>query len=109
MSVVAREGCYLHYTVRGSGPSVLFIQGVGVQGDGWLPQTDDLSDGFTCISFDNRGMGRSQPIEAVITVDHWPTTRRRFSTPSGCARPTWSAIRSAVWWRCKWRCRIAIV
>ena len=38
MSVVAREGCYLHYTVRGSGPPVLFIQGVGVQGDGWLPQ-----------------------------------------------------------------------
>ena len=69
MAVVAREGCYLHYTVRGNGPPVLFIQGVGVQGDGWLPQIDELSDEFTCISFDNRGMGRSQPVEAVITVD----------------------------------------
>ncbi|MDO8677038.1 MAG: alpha/beta fold hydrolase [Acidobacteriota bacterium] len=69
MAVVAREGCYLHYTVRGSGPPVLFIQGVGVQGDGWLPQVDELSSDFTCISFDNRGMGRSQPVEAVITVD----------------------------------------
>ena len=69
MAVVAREGCYLHYTVRGSGPPMLFIQGVGVQGDGWLPQIDELSAGFTCHSFDNRGMGRSQPVEAAITVD----------------------------------------
>jgi aminoacrylate hydrolase len=69
MAVVAREGCYLHYTVRGNGPPVLFIQGVGVQGDGWLPQIEDLSAEFTCISFDNRGMGRSQPVEAIITVD----------------------------------------
>ena len=69
MAVVAREGCYLHYTVRGHGPPVLFIKGVGVQGDGWLPQTADLSAEFTCISFDNRGMGRSQPVEAVITIE----------------------------------------
>ena len=69
MSVVAREGCYLHYTVRGNGPPVLFIQGVGVQGDAWLPQIGELSSEFTCISFDNRGMGRSQPVEAAITVD----------------------------------------
>jgi len=69
MAVVAREGCYLHYTVRGSGPAMLFIQGVGVQGDGWLPQIDELSADFTCISFDNRGIGLSQPVEAVITVD----------------------------------------
>jgi pimeloyl-ACP methyl ester carboxylesterase len=69
MAVVAREGCYLHYTVRGNGPPVLFIQGVGVQGDGWLPQIEELSADFTCISFDNRGMGRSQPVEAIITVD----------------------------------------
>lgn len=73
MAVVAREGCYLHYTVRGSGPPVLFIQGVGVQGEGWLPQTDDLSADFTCLSFDNRGMGRSQPVEAIITVDRMAT------------------------------------
>ena len=69
MTVVAREGCYLHYMVRGSGPPVLFIQGVGVHGDGWLPQVDELSADFTCIWFDNRGMGRSQPVEAAITVD----------------------------------------
>ncbi len=65
---VEHRGCPIAVTVRGSGPAVLFIQGVGVQGDGWLPQTDELSSGFTCISFDNRGMGRSVPAAAPITV-----------------------------------------
>ncbi len=51
--------CTISYTVRGSGPAVLFIQGVGVCGDGWLPQVDALSSRFTCITFDNRGIGES--------------------------------------------------
>jgi pimeloyl-ACP methyl ester carboxylesterase len=63
------RGCPLAYTVRGSGPPVLFIQGVGVQGDGWLPQIDQLSATYTCVSFDNRGMGRSLPAAAAITVE----------------------------------------
>jgi pimeloyl-ACP methyl ester carboxylesterase len=48
---------------------VLFIQGVGVHGEGWKPQVDGLAAGFRCISFDNRGMGRSLPLPAKITVE----------------------------------------
>jgi pimeloyl-ACP methyl ester carboxylesterase len=67
--VVQHNSCALHYRRRGaSGPVVLFIQGVGVHGDGWLPQTTALSDAFRCLTFDNRGMGRSQPAGAPITV-----------------------------------------
>jgi pimeloyl-ACP methyl ester carboxylesterase len=55
-------GCPLFFTVCGSGPKVLFIQGVATHGDGWRPQTDALADRFTCLRFDNRGLGRSQPI-----------------------------------------------
>jgi hypothetical protein len=33
----------LAYNVRGSGPPVLLIQGVGVHGGGWLPQVDGLA------------------------------------------------------------------
>ncbi len=53
---VEHNGCQLAYDVRGNGPPVLFIQGVGVHGDGWLPQVDALSATYTCVSFDNRGM-----------------------------------------------------
>lgn len=66
--VVEHRGCRLAYSVAGSGPAVLFVQGVGVQGADWRPQTADLADGYTCLSFDNRGMGRSQPVGAAITV-----------------------------------------
>lgn len=69
MATVSFEGCELSYTVHGSGPAVLLIQGVGVQGAAWTPQTDDLARDFTCITFDNRGMGASQPAATAISVE----------------------------------------
>jgi pimeloyl-ACP methyl ester carboxylesterase len=68
-SHVEHRGCRLAYDVVGSGPSVLFIQGVGVAGSGWLPQTEALASQFRCLTFDNRGLGRSQPAAAEISVE----------------------------------------
>jgi 3-oxoadipate enol-lactonase len=67
--VTEHDGCMIAYDVRGAGPPVLFIQGVGVHGDGWLPQAGPLSSSFECLSFDNRGMGRSQPAAPGLTVE----------------------------------------
>ena len=66
---IDHRGCRLVYDVQGQGPPVLLIQGVGVHGDGWRPQVEALSGRYTCLSFDNRGMGRSQPVGAPITVE----------------------------------------
>jgi pimeloyl-ACP methyl ester carboxylesterase len=66
---LTHRGCNLSYTVRGEGPPVLFIQGVGVHGDGWTPQVDALAERYRCVSFDNRGMGRSQPPGCRIRVE----------------------------------------
>jgi pimeloyl-ACP methyl ester carboxylesterase len=66
---VEYQGCRLSYRVAGSGPPVVFIQGVGVAGAGWAPQVDGLSDRFTCLTFDNRGMGESQPPARAISVE----------------------------------------
>jgi pimeloyl-ACP methyl ester carboxylesterase len=63
------RGCRISYEVRGEGPPVLLIQGVGVHGGGWQPQVDALAERYTCLSFDNRGMGQSQPAGAPITVE----------------------------------------
>jgi pimeloyl-ACP methyl ester carboxylesterase len=63
------QGCRFSYKLVGEGPPVLFIQGVGVHGDGWLPQTSDLSSDFQCLSFDNRGIGESQPAARTLTVE----------------------------------------
>ena len=62
------QGCKLSYSVQGVGPTVLFIQGVGVQGLGWQPQIDELASDYQCIVFDNRGVGASQPIGTRISV-----------------------------------------
>lgn len=69
-SVVKRLGCPLRFKISGQkGPKVLFIQGTGLHGDGWLPQVEALSEDHQCLTFDNRGMGKSQPIgQAEISV-----------------------------------------
>jgi pimeloyl-ACP methyl ester carboxylesterase len=70
--VVDRNGCRLQYDVRGNagGPPVLLIQGVGVHGGGWRPQVDALATDFHCATFDNRGIGRSQPVgDCALTVE----------------------------------------
>ena len=62
------QGCHFTFKVQGVGEPVVFIQGVGLHGDGWRPQTDALRRLFYCLSFDNRGMAFSQPSSVPITV-----------------------------------------
>ena len=81
--VVEHRGCRLHSTLRGNGPRVLFIQGVGIQGDGWRPQTDALADRFACLSFDNRGMGKSQPLAGPVTVEQMADDARAVMDAAG--------------------------
>jgi pimeloyl-ACP methyl ester carboxylesterase len=63
------DGCRFAYCVEGSGPPVIFIQGVGVHGRGWVPQIEGLRSRFTCLCFDNRGMAGSQPAARPISVE----------------------------------------
>jgi pimeloyl-ACP methyl ester carboxylesterase len=63
------HGCEITYAVRGAGPTVLFVLGVGVHGDGWLPQIEEVTAGHMCLTFDNRGMGRSLPSGTPVTVE----------------------------------------
>ncbi len=57
------------WKVVGQGDPVVFIQGVGLHGDGWLPQTSVLSSRFRCLTFDNRGIGQSPVAGAPITIE----------------------------------------
>ncbi len=66
MSTLRQDRGELHYDLTGRGVPVLFIQGVGVAGDGWKPQTDALADEFQTLRFDHRGIGRSAPGPVTI-------------------------------------------
>jgi aminoacrylate hydrolase len=52
------------YTKTGSGPAILFIQGVGAIGHAWRPQIEALAKDHTVLAFDNRGIGDS-PLGSV--------------------------------------------
>lgn len=62
-------GCRLQYCLVGSGPPVVFIQGVAVHGNGWSPQIQALAQHYRCLSFDNRGMAGSQPVGAPFSIE----------------------------------------
>ncbi len=68
MAQLLRSEVTLHYELAGSGAPVLFIQGVGVAGEGWRPQVDGLAADFQTLIFDNRGLGRSVPCRGKISI-----------------------------------------
>jgi pimeloyl-ACP methyl ester carboxylesterase len=77
-------GCPLHYDVTGDGPPVLLIQGVGIHGAGWRPQVEALSGEFRCLTFDNRGMARSQPIgDCALTIEQMADDAVRVMDAAG--------------------------
>jgi pimeloyl-ACP methyl ester carboxylesterase len=63
------EGCRLAWRIEGAGPPLLMIQGVGAQGTSLNPQVELLAKCYACLTFDNRGIGASQPVGASITVE----------------------------------------
>lgn len=85
LASVEHLGCRLAYRVAGNadGERVLLIQGVGVHGDGWLPQVEDLAAQCRCLSFDNRGMGLSQPIGAALSVEQMAEDARALMNAQG--------------------------
>ena len=82
---VEHRGCRLSYRVAGNdgGEPVLLIQGVGVHGDGWRPQVDGLAGRCRCLSFDNRGMGLSQPMGTPLTVEQMAEDARVLMDAQG--------------------------
>jgi pimeloyl-ACP methyl ester carboxylesterase len=77
------RGCRLAYRVRGHGPPVVLVQGVGVHGDGWLPQVDALAARHRCLWFDNRGMGESRPLAAPLSVEAMADDARALMAAQG--------------------------
>jgi aminoacrylate hydrolase len=70
MPSIRLDDAEISYTDTGHGPAVLFVQGVGLAGRAWSPQTNDLERDYRCISFDNRGLGASRGDTRGLTVEH---------------------------------------
>ena len=68
MPTLQHRGCALHYDLAGEGEPIVWIQGMGLHGAGWKPQVDDFRRDHCCLTFDNRGMSRSQPASANLSI-----------------------------------------
>lgn len=86
-STLTHLGCALAYDVCGDadGTPVLLVQGVGVHGAGWRPQVEALcGNGYRCLTFDNRGMARSQPIgDCDFTIEQMADDAVRIMDAQG--------------------------
>lgn len=63
------DGVNLHYDVEGEGPPLLLIAGLGANSSSWATIKPLLKGKFTCITFDNRGVGRSDVPPGPYTID----------------------------------------
>lgn len=80
---VEHAGAKLAYSLAGRGDPVLFVQGVGVHGDGWRPQIDVLAEHHRCVAFDHRGIGASTGDGASITVERLADDARAILDAAG--------------------------
>jgi pimeloyl-ACP methyl ester carboxylesterase len=83
MGKLTRADSELYYEISGSGAPVLFIQGVGVTGEGWRLQIRDLEKHFQTLIFDNRGFGRSVPCRGPITIESMAEDARALMDNAG--------------------------
>jgi aminoacrylate hydrolase len=67
--VLDTPGASLSYTVSGSGPPVLLVQGVAAVGRAWEPQIEALSSVCRVAAFDNRGIGGSAIRDGRLTIE----------------------------------------
>ena len=59
--VVTDDGGSLHVVVRGSGPPVVLLHGIGLSSAIWAGQLHDLGEEHRVVAVDLRGHGESQP------------------------------------------------
>src|ERR1700743_1346138 len=69
MAVANVNGVKLHYSIEGSGAPLLLIAGLGGHSGSWAPMLPLLTPHYRCITFDNRGAGRSEVSPGPYTVD----------------------------------------
>jgi pimeloyl-ACP methyl ester carboxylesterase len=68
MPTVHVNGVKLYYETHGQGEALLLIAGIGYGTWLWAKQVPELSKYFSVITFDNRGVGRSDKPDSEYTV-----------------------------------------
>ena len=70
MPTVPINGLDLHYQTAGAGSPLLLIAGFASDSESWAPVVPILSKHYRLIMPDNRAVGRTEPKDAEITLQH---------------------------------------
>jgi pimeloyl-ACP methyl ester carboxylesterase len=62
------EDITLYYETHGSGPPLLLIAGFASDSQSWQPIIRTLAGYFRVIVFDNRGSGRTRPMDDFVSI-----------------------------------------
>lgn len=68
MSKVKVQGIDLYYKVQGAGYPLILIRGLGSNADHWYCQRPAFSSCYSVVTFDNRGIGRSEKPDVPYTI-----------------------------------------
>ncbi len=68
MPLARRGDAEIYYEVRGEGPPLLLVEGLGYGRWMWRGQSPALERSFRLVLFDNRGVGRSTPLPGAYSM-----------------------------------------
>ena len=68
MPTFTRDGVEIHYEASGSGRPLMLVAGLAADNAFWAPSLDALSARCQLIVPDNRGSGRTTPLDAASTI-----------------------------------------
>lgn len=95
MSFVENQGTKIYWDERGQGAPVLLIMGLGYTSIMWNRIRPALAQHFRTITFDNRGVGRSDVPPGPYSIATMASDAQQFSMPRALRAPTFSAFRWA--------------
>ncbi len=84
-TVTCTSGAELSYEVRGSGPPVVMVAGLGDDLSSWSAQVDRLSPNHLVLAFDNRGSGGSSTPPGPYTIEAMADDAHDLVTELGLA------------------------
>ena len=68
MAILRRGDVDLYYEVRGVGTPLMLVAGLAADSSYWLPVVDALAAKYRVILLDNRGSGRTAPLDAASGI-----------------------------------------
>jgi 3-oxoadipate enol-lactonase len=68
MPTFTAQGISMYFEIRGQGKTTVFIAGFLSGGNTWSPLVKHLESRFSCLTFDNRGVGKSSAPKGRYTI-----------------------------------------